>query len=155
MTRQGAHAELVSAVEDLWAAVCELVIIALEDAPRPADMAVVDDLVDSVSGLQGDVAACRDQLARGGGPLAAAALSELQHELAGTATRYWRSIRAYEPVTQLRRAARSRNGEWAAWVASVQRSAARCEDPLWATQAACHAAWTELLDSRELSPGPS
>jgi hypothetical protein len=155
MTRQRAHAELVSAVDDLWAAVCELVLIALEDAPRPADLAVVDDLVDSVSGMQGDVAAWRDLLGRGSSPLTAVALAQLQHQLAGTTTRYWQSIRGYEPVAELRRAARSRNGEWTAWVASVQRSAARCEAPLWATQTACHAIWNELLDTREPPVSPS
>jgi hypothetical protein len=149
VTRQRAHAELGSAVDELWAAVCELVLIALEDAPRPADLAVADDLVDSVSGLQGDVVVWRDLLARSPGPLDAAALAQLQHQLAGTATRYWRSIRAYEPVAELRRAARSRNREWTAWVSSVRRSAARCEAPLWAAQTACNAALNELLETRE------
>lgn len=154
MTRQRAHAELVAAVDELWATVSELVLIALEDAPRSADLAVIDDLVDSVSGLQGDVAAGRELLARGAGPLPAAELAQLAQQLVAAATRYWRSIRAHEPVAQLRRAARARNGEWAAWVSSVQESAARCETPLWSAQAACHAAWTELTDTRELPARP-
>ena len=69
MTRQRAHAELGSAIDELWAAVCELVLIALEDAPSPSDLAVVDDLVNSVSGLQGDVVVWRDLLARSPSPL--------------------------------------------------------------------------------------
>ncbi len=142
MTRQRARAELTGAIDDLWSAVCELVLIALEDAPQPADLAVADDLVDSVSGLQGDVAACRALLTPGSPPLSAPVLGQLQHQLAGASFRYWRAIRAYEPVAQLRRAARSRGGEWTAWFASVQESAARCEAPLWA----CHAAWKELAE---------
>ncbi len=147
MTRQRARAELVGAVDALWSAVCELVLIALEDAPRPSDLAVVDDLVDSVSGLQGDVAACRDLLTPGSPAVSAASLAQLQHQVAEASYRYWRAIRAYEPVAQLRRAARSRGGEWTAWLASVQESAARCEAPLWATEAACHAAWSELVEA--------
>ena len=148
MTRQRAHAELASAVGDLWAAVSELVLIALEDTPQPADLAVVDDLVDSVSGLQGDVAACRDLLAPGPAGLTGPAMAVLQHQLAGATARYWARIRAYEAVAELRRAARSRQGDWPSWVTSVQRSAARCEDPLRAAETACHAAWAELLETR-------
>lgn len=155
MTRQRAHAELASAVGELWAAVSELVLIALEDSPQPAGLAVADDLVDSVTGLQGDVAGCRDLLAQGPACLTGPALASLQHQLDGAALRYWRSIRAHEPVAQLRRAARTRGGEWTAWARSVQHSAARCEDPLWAAQAACHSAWTELLDTPEPDRRPS
>jgi hypothetical protein len=155
MTRQRAHAELASAVDDLWAAVSELVLIALEDAPQPADLAVVDDLVDSVSGLQGDVAACRSLLAHGAAGLTRPALAGLQHQLAAATLRYWRSIRSHEPVAQLRRAARTRGGEWTAWVGSVHQSAVRCEDPLQAAEAVCHAAWAELLAPPDpAQPGP-
>jgi hypothetical protein len=147
MTRQRAHAELAGAVGDLWSAVGELVLITLEDAPRPADLAVVDDLVDQVSGLQGDVAACRGLLAPGPQALSAAALAQLQHLLAGAARRYWRGLRAYEPTAQLRRAARARGGEWTAWLRSVQESAVRCEEPLQAAEDACFAGWTELTEA--------
>jgi hypothetical protein len=139
MTQQRARADLIAAVDDLWAAVGELVLIALEDAPSPSDLVVVDDLVDTVSGLQGDVAACRDL----------AMLAELQHQLTGASLRYWRGIRAYEPTAQLRSAVRRRGGEWTAWLGSVQESAVRCEAPLRAAESACHAAWAELTEAQQ------
>lgn len=148
MTQQRARADLIAALDDLWAAVGELVLIALEDAPSPSDLVVVDDLVDTVSGLQGDVAACRD-LASASPRLSAAMLAELQHQLTGASLRYWRGIRAYEPAAQLRSAARRRGGEWTAWLGSVQDSAARCEAPLRAAESACHTAWAELAEAQQ------
>jgi hypothetical protein len=148
MTQQSARVDLIAAVDDLWAAVGELVLITLEDAPSPSDLAVVDDLVDTVSGLQGDVAACRDLLAPACQALPAATLAELQHQLAGASLRYWRGIRAYEPAAHLRSAVRRRGGEWAAWLRSVHESSARCEAPLRAAESVCHSAWAELTEAQ-------
>lgn len=149
MTQQRARAELIRAVEDLWSAVCELVLITLEDAPSPSDLAVVDDFVDSVSALQGDVAACRELLSPDSPALSVPMLADLQHQFAETSLRYWRGIRAYEPMAQLRSAARRRGGEWTAWFGSVQESATRCEAPLRAAEAACHVAWGELAEAQK------
>jgi hypothetical protein len=154
MTQQRARAELIGMVDELWSAVGELVLIALEDAPRPSDLAVVDDLVDSVSGLQGHVAACRHVLAPDSPTLSGAELADLQHQLAAASLQYWRGIRAYEPVAQLRRAARARGSEWTAWFGSVQESAARCEAPLCAAAAACDLAWSEFLEAEYSPPKP-
>jgi hypothetical protein len=148
MTQQRARADLVAAVHDLWAAVGELVLIALEDTPSPSDLVVVDDLVDAVSGLQGDVAACQDLLAPISLTLSMQTMAALQHQLAAASFRYWRGIRAYEPTAQLRSAARRRGGEWTAWLGSVQESAARCEAPLWAAESACNSAWVELTEAQ-------
>jgi hypothetical protein len=147
MTQHGARADLSTATSELWTAVCELVLIALEDTPSPSDLAVVDDLVDTVSGLQGDVAACRDLLAPAAPVLSVTMLAELQHQLAVAALRYWRGIRAYESAAQLRSAVRRRGGEWGAWLGSVHESAARCEAPLRAVESACHLAWAELSET--------
>jgi hypothetical protein len=151
MTQQRARADLIAAVDDMWSAVCEFVLIALEDAPTPSDLAVVDDFVDSVSALQGDVAACRELLSPDSPALSVPMLADLQHQLAETSLRYWHDIRAYEPTAQLRSAARKRGGEWTAWFGSVQESATRCAAPLQAAEAACHLAWGELA---ELQRGP-
>ena len=78
-------------------------------------------------------------------------LADLQHQLTEASLRYWRGIRAYEPMTQLRSATRRRGGEWAAWFGSVQESATRCEAPLRRAEAACHVAWGELAEAQQLS----
>jgi hypothetical protein len=148
MTQQRARADLIATMDDLWAAVGELVLIALEDAPSPSDLVVVDDLVDTVSGLQGDVAGCRD-LVSASPALSAAMLAELQRQLACASLRYWRGLRAYEPTARLRSAARRRGREWTAWLGSVQDSASRCEAPLRAAESACHTAWAEIAEAQQ------
>ena len=145
MTQHSARADLSTATSELWAAVCELVLIALEDAPSPSDLAVVDDLVDTVSGLQGDVAACRDLPGtRCPGPV-----GDDDGGIAASAGRGRTPLLARDPggrawAAQLRSAVRRRGGEWGARLGSVQESAARCEAPLWAVESACHPSWTEL-----------
>jgi hypothetical protein len=150
VTQQRAREDLAGTLDALWSAVGELVLIALEDAPRPSDLAVFDDLVDSVSELQGHVAGCRDLLAADAPTLSAATLADLQHQLAAASHKYWRGIRAYDCVAELRRATRARGSEWTAWFGTVDESAARCEAHLWAAQTACHAAWGELVESRDV-----
>jgi hypothetical protein len=147
VTQQHARTELIGVVDELWSAVGELVLITLEDAPLPSDLAAVDDLVDHVSELQGNVATCRDLLLPDVPRVSASALAELQHELAAATYQYWNGIRAYEAVAELRRATRARGGEWTAWFGSVQESAARCEAHLWAAELACHVAWSELVEN--------
>jgi len=59
MTLLGAEQALTEAVEQLWQAVGELALTVYEDRPAGADLAVVDDLGEQVSELQGEVAAAR------------------------------------------------------------------------------------------------
>jgi hypothetical protein len=46
VTMQGARAQLELALEGAWAAVGELVLIALEDQPGPGSLAAADDLAE-------------------------------------------------------------------------------------------------------------
>jgi hypothetical protein len=147
MTRQQAQVHLVYAFDLLWSAVGELVLITVEDVPRPPGLAVADDLTDAVTGLQGEVAACRELIAVAPERLSARTLASVQEQLTAAASRYWRSVRAWEPVSELRQGARTRSLEWTAWADSVLASAARCETPLLAAEASCQAAWTELIEA--------
>ncbi len=147
MTLITAQQALSRAVEELWQAVGELALIVYEDRPRDADLAVVDDLAEQVSELQGEVAAARQLLRVAEGRTVAElvpCLPEVSAHLDATARRYWRRLRAHTPVAELRRAARSRRGELPGWQHSVDDSAARCEEPLVACAAAMHACWQEV-----------
>jgi hypothetical protein len=152
MTRQQARAYLVQAFDHLWGAVGELVLITVEDVPGPPGLAVADDLIDSVTGLQGEVAACRELIAAIPAELSTRTLAPVHEQLVAAALRYWRSVRAWEPVSELRQGTRSRSAEWTAWADSVLASAARCEAPLLAADASCQAAWTELIEATEPVP---
>jgi hypothetical protein len=151
MTLVGAEQVLARAVEQLWQAVGELALTVYEDRPAAADLAVVDDLAEQVSELQGEVAAAR-------GVLRAALvpdLPELAAHLDAATRRYWRRMRAYAPVAELRRAARrSGDAELAAWQRSVETGAARCEEPLAACATAVNACWREVFGAAPPVPPP-
>jgi hypothetical protein len=147
MSVDRAVGQLSAAVEELWSAVGELVLIVLEDQPQGEGLAVGDDLVETVSELQGAVAAARAGLAAGppGAGLADLhTLPEVAMQLRSATARYWRDVRAHEPVAQLRAGTRTRGGEWPSWRRSVEQSAARCAEPFEAVSAALDASWHEL-----------
>lgn len=153
MTVQGAVGRLAAAVEELWAAVCELMLTVAEDQPRGEGLAVSDQLVETVSELQGDVAAARTGLA-GAQAVVVAGLPQVAVHLHRVSSRYWRDVRGHEPVAQLRAATRQRGGEWTAWRRSVEQSAARLADPLESVADALDAGWQELCQLAGPAPGP-
>jgi hypothetical protein len=142
MTLPAVHAQLTLAVEGLWQAVSELVLIVHEDRPGNADLAAVDDLVERVSELQGEVAAARALL--GDGDLLVPRLPGMAAHLDAALLRYWRDLRSYAALSTLRQAARRQGGELPAWEGSVEASAARCEEPFAVVAATLNACWQEI-----------
>ncbi|WP_448628557.1 hypothetical protein [Geodermatophilus sp. URMC 64] len=154
MTVQRAVAQLSAAVEELWTAVGELVLIVCEDQPEREGLAVADQLVESVSEIQGVVADARTRLAAQGTTPEVTALPEIAAALHEASVRYWRDVRGHEPVAQLRAAARTRGGGWPAWRRSVEQSAARCVDPFDSVAVAVDAGWQEICQLAAAIPGP-
>ncbi len=152
MSLVAAAATLSRAVDDLWYAVCELVVTVHEDRPVGSDLAVVDDLVERVSELQGladdarRTASAHGQLAR--------ALDQVGVVLARADVYYWRELRSHAPVSHLRSAARSRGPEWQAWRRSVEDAVARCEGPLETALSAVREGWHEVSELVALGIGP-
>jgi hypothetical protein len=158
VTVHGAVGQLSAAVDALWDAVTELTIIVNEDQPCGDGLAVADQLVESVSELQGAVAEARAHLATAGraapAPEALATLPLVVGHLQQATTRYWRDVRDHQRVTQLRAATRRRGGEWPGWRHSVESSAARCADPLDSVADALEAGWQELCQLAAMAPRP-
>jgi hypothetical protein len=142
MTLSAVHAQLTVAVEDLWQAVSELVLIAHEDRPGDADLAAVDDLGERVSELQGEVAAARTVLRDG--DLLVPGLPQFAAHLDAALLRYWRDLRSYPAVSALRQAVGRRGAELVAWEGIVEASATRCEQPFAVVAATLNACWQEI-----------
>jgi hypothetical protein len=142
MTLPAVHAQLTAAVEDLWQAVCELVLTVHEDRPGEVDLAAVDDLGERVSELQADVAAARELL-RDSDQLVPR-LPEVAAHLDAALLRYWHDLRSYPAVSALRQGVRRQGGESPVWEATVEASAARCEEPFGAIASSLNACWQEI-----------
>jgi hypothetical protein len=142
MTLPAVHAQLAAAVEGLWEAVSELALIVHEDRPSYADLAAVDDLGERVSELQGEVAASRALLRDG--DLLVPRLPGVAAHLDAALLHYWRDLRSYPPVSALRQAVRRQGGELPSWEATVEASAARCEEPFAVIAATLNLCWQEI-----------
>jgi hypothetical protein len=157
VTVDRAVAQLTAAVEDLWAAVSELALIVMEDQPHDDDgLAVADQLVETVSELQGSVAAARAQLAActtDDGRTTITALPQVSAHLRAASDRYWRDLRGHAPVAHLRAGSRQRGGAWPSWRSSVEQSTARCAEPFDAVAAAVDAGWQEICQLALTPPG--
>jgi hypothetical protein len=139
--------ELAVAVEELWAAVTELALIVMEDQPHGDGLAVADQLVETVSELQGSVAAARAQLAESASVESAiTALPQVAVQLRAASDRYWRDLRGHPTVAHLRAGSRQRGGEWPSWRQSVEQSAARCAEPFDSVATAVEAGWQEICE---------
>lgn len=143
---QAAVGRLAAAVDRLWDAVGELTLIVLEDQPEAEGLAVTDQLVETVSELQGAVAEARARLAVGSarGLPAVTEIAPAVVALRAAALRYWRDVRGHEAVAALRAGTRQRGGEWPAWRRSVELSALRCAEPVDDVAAALDACWLEI-----------
>jgi hypothetical protein len=143
VTLQTAYCGLSDAVAQLWSAVAELALIALEDRPASDGLAVADDIAEQVSELQGAVAELRDLLGRSPVDLLPR-LPAVQAQLDAATVRYWQRLRAHDPIARLRSATRRRGGEWVAWQRSVERSTRNCIEPLSNTAGALNSCWQEV-----------
>lgn len=151
MTTPQTVAALAAALDEVWSAVGELVLIVHEDRPLQADLAFLDDFAEQVSEIQGDVAAaCRILVP---GPQLGA-LPVVATHLGAAERRYWRSVRGHPTVVELRLAARRVGGEFAGWRRSVERSAEHCEAPLVAAADALLRCWREICGEPPDPPPP-
>lgn len=144
MSLTRADAALTAAADELWLAVSELAVTTQEDRPAASDLAVVDDLAERVSELQGTAHQIRE-LCRSGPIVQMPARLDAIAALADSAeTYYWHALRSHEPVSQLRAASRGRGDEWLAWRRSVEDAVRRCEAPLSELAGALRVAWHEV-----------
>jgi hypothetical protein len=144
MSLESAQAQLRTHCRNLGLAVSELVTIVHEDRPADSDVAVVDALTETVSELQASAMAAGELVDRVADPRALPGrLGAIDAAVAACVTTYWRDLRAFGPISELRVAARRGRLEWRTWQLSVEDSQHRCELPLLETQAAVRAAWGE------------
>jgi hypothetical protein len=145
MSLSTAVQDLRTSVADLNGVVAELVMIVHEDRPSGSDLALVDHLAEVVSELQAGVVGASSTLSALTDPRQLPdRLPMIDEQLGASADHYWRDLRGYEAVAELRRSAQGRGGEWRTWPGSVQASVQRCDAPLAAVTAALRAAWREV-----------
>ena len=148
MTLQDASARLAGSVEELWAAVGELVLIVAEDQPRgpgPGGLAVADDLLEAASEVQGDVAAARALLVPEDPAAFVRRLPDVAGHLTAAARRHRGRFLDHPPVARLRSAAHRRGGEWPSWQRSVELTARRCGERADDCGDALLACWREVV----------
>jgi hypothetical protein len=125
--------------------IAELMMTVCEDRPDGSEIAAVDDLIDTISELQATAALVGAELgAIGDSRSLPAAMSRIGSATAECAVRYWRDMRAYPPVSQLRATARGRGRERAPRRPSQEDSEFGCEQPLLRTLDAVQLAWREI-----------
>lgn len=117
-----------AAVDQLWSAMGELAIIALEDQPESPALAAADHLAEEVSELQGELACARTLLSGKDGRVSSG-LPEVFVLLAQFDRRLDRGVRSHEAVERLAAAASRAGREWPAWHRSVLDSADRLDAP--------------------------
>jgi hypothetical protein len=157
MSLGSALTDLRDASTGLEQAVAELVMIVHEDRPAESGIAMIDHLAETVSELQAAaVQATRRVTAITEPRQLAGQLWYVDEAVADGASTYWRELRAFAPVQELRRTASSRGLEWRTWQRSIELSLLRCEAPLLHTTHAVRAAWQEVgeLLTHYLPPSP-
>jgi hypothetical protein len=150
VTLDDSRAALQRAVRDLWNAVAELVLSTNDDQPEEGDLAAAEQVAQLAVEIQARLAEALAGFADG--PLASTedALRELfnlERLLREASLIYWRDLRAYGPVSQLRGSTRRRGGAWPSWWSGVEQSLERCEEPLIAAGQAVGGVWRELVTS--------
>ncbi|MDQ1718193.1 MAG: hypothetical protein QOF88_6806 [Mycobacterium sp.] len=156
MSMSTALAELRSANITLQQSIAELVITMHEDGPQESDLAVVDNAREcalEVQAAAAEAGAVIGAIAEARG--LPAAMPHVSGAISQCTLRYWRDVRGYKPVSQLRATARGRGMEWRTWQRSVEQSALRCEAELQRSTDSVHAAWQEISELLALYlPGP-
>jgi hypothetical protein len=136
------------AMRDLWTAVAELVLSTNDDQPEESDLAAAEHVAQLAVEIQARLA---EALARFAGTPPASTrdalceLRDLERLLREAGLIYWRDLRAYGPVSQLRGSTRRRGGAWPSWWSGVEQSLERCEEPLVAAGQAVGTVWHELV----------
>jgi hypothetical protein len=143
MTLEQARKDLQTGVRDLWAAVAELMLIAVEDEPDTQGLAAVDDLTEQISEMQGSVAAAA-ALLEGDGEDFVIHVADITRHLDEARTRYWQQLRGHDRVQAVRTAVRRCGGSWPAWQRTVEESSRRCEQPFEAVARSLYACWHEV-----------
>jgi hypothetical protein len=155
MTVDDSRVALHRAVRDLWLAVAELVLSTNDDQPEESDLASAEHVAQLAVEIQARLA---DALARfAGAPPASTGdalreLCDVERLVREAGLIYWRDLRAYDPVSQLRDSTRRRGGAWPSWWSGVEQSLERCDEPLVAAGHAVGAAWHELLSPPPTKP---
>lgn len=151
MSLESSYAELCTRCSDLEQAVTELVTIVHEDRPPGSEIAVIDALRETVSELQAATVRANELLAQVTEPRAVPSyLGRIDDTIAVAERTYWRDLRAFGPISQLRRAERRDGREWHTWQRSVEASELRCEAPIAGARAAVQGAWREAAELLEL-----
>lgn len=143
---------MASAVTDLQAraaeagqAVGELVVVVHEDRPASSQVAIVDHLAEVVSELQAAAVDVAQLVAAVSEPRQLPAqLPHIDRARTACALVYWRDLRSYVPIHELRLSASRRDREWRSWERSVEVSMQRCEAPIMQLGDAVRAAWQEV-----------
>lgn len=126
-------------------AVAELVMIVHEDRPAGSEVAVVDHLAETVSELQAGAVEASQRVGRvRGARMLPDHLAEVDDAVAACATTYWRDLRAFAPLHDLRRTASRRGVEWRTWQQSIELSLLRCETPVLEATRSVRSAWQEV-----------
>jgi hypothetical protein len=145
MSLQSALRDLREATAGFDQAVTELVMIVHEDRPAKSEIAIVDHLAETVSELQADavLASQRAEAIEDHRHLAGR-LWTVDEAIGSCVATYWRDLRSFTPIRELRRTAYSRDLEWRTWQRSLELSMLRCEAPLEHATQAVRAAWQEV-----------
>jgi len=147
MSLESTHAELHARCRELGQAVTELVTIVHEDRPQGSEIAVIDALSETVSELQASSVRATELIAQVTEPRDLPAyLGRIDEAIAAAERTYWSDLRAFEPVSQLRHAARRSGLEWRSWQRSVEASQLRCEVPIQQAGEAVRLAWREAAE---------
>jgi hypothetical protein len=136
------------AVRDLWLAVAELVLTTNDDQPEETDLASAENVAQLAVEIQARLAEAVAAFA-GWQPAntedACRELCDVERLIRETSLIYWRDLRAYGAISQLRASTRRRGGAWPSWRSGVEQSLERCEEPLVAAGQAVGTAWHELV----------
>jgi len=148
--------QLAEAATRLWEAVMELAVTVFEDHPADTNLVMIDDLMERVSELQGACDAIRRGVDRPDSGRADV-LAVVDEAADAAVIAYWRDLRSYRPIFELRRAARMRSPEWRGWATGVEQALEHCAQPIDDMRAAIRAAWQALsllgTSSRVTEPG--
>lgn len=145
MSLGSAVIDLRNVTSTLEQAVSELVMIAHEDRPVGSEVAIVDHLAETVSELQSAAVLAARHVAEIGGPRALPNhLPDVDEAVAGCSTTYWRDLRSYAVLHDLRRTASRRGVEWRTWQQSIELSLLRCEAPVLQATRSVRSAWQEV-----------
>lgn len=149
MTVDHSVATLQGALRELWLSVAELVLSTNDDQPFESDLASAEHVAQLAVEIQGRLAEALTLFAAGPPTSpedALRALAGVERLVREVELIYWRDLRAYGPVSDLRGSTRRRSGAWPSWWSGVEQSLERCEEPLVAVGRAVGAAWYELAN---------